>query len=76
MRVLMVSKALVIGAYQRKAEEIARRGVELMVLVPPSWRDRRGCQELERVHTAGCRRSIFAAFVKSLFWRTASAAAA
>lgn len=53
MRVLMVSKALVIGAYQRKAEEIARRGVELTVLVPPSWRDRRGCQELERVHTAG-----------------------
>ncbi len=53
MRVVMVSKALVIGAYQRKAEEIARRGVELTVLVPPYWGDRRGRQEAERAHIAG-----------------------
>ena len=44
MHVVMVSKALVVGAYQRKAEEIARLGVRLTVLVPPSWRDRRGRQ--------------------------------
>lgn len=53
MRVLMVSKALVVGAYQRKAEEIARLGVELTVLVPPSWRDRRGVQRAAPVHTQG-----------------------
>ena len=53
MRVLMVSKALVTGIYQRKAEEIARRGVDLTVLVPPSWRDRRGVQQVERRHEQG-----------------------
>lgn len=53
MRVVMISKALVVGAYQRKAEEIARLGVELTVLTPPSWRDRRGTQEAERLHTDG-----------------------
>ena len=53
MRVVMVSKALVAGAYQRKAEEIARLGVELTVLVPPAWGDRRGQQRLERAHTQG-----------------------
>ena len=53
MRVVLISKALVVGAYQRKAEEIARLGVELTVLVPPSWRDRRGTQEAERLHTIG-----------------------
>ena len=49
----MVSKALVTGAYQRKAEEIARRGVKLTVLVPPSWRDRRGSQVATAHHTEG-----------------------
>ena len=53
MRVVLVSKALVVGAYQRKAEEIARQGVELTVLTPPSWRDRRGTQAAERLHTFG-----------------------
>ncbi len=53
MRVVLISKALVVGAYQRKAEEIARQGVELTVLVPPSWRDRRGRQQAERLHTIG-----------------------
>jgi glycosyltransferase involved in cell wall biosynthesis len=53
MRVLMVSKALVVGAYQRKAEEIARLGVDLTVVVPPAWGDRRGRRFLERVHTQG-----------------------
>jgi glycosyltransferase involved in cell wall biosynthesis len=49
----MVSKALVVGAYQRKAEELARLGVELTVLIPPSWGDRRGSQTAERSHAEG-----------------------
>jgi glycosyltransferase involved in cell wall biosynthesis len=53
MHVVMVSKALIVGAYQRKAEEIARRGVKLTVLVPPSWRDRRGWQVATALHTEG-----------------------
>ena len=53
MRVVMVSKALVVGAYQRKAEELARLGVQLTVLIPPAWNDRRGRQTAERVHTEG-----------------------
>ncbi len=53
MRVVMVSKALVVGAYQRKAEELARLGVGLTVLIPPAWGDRRGRQAAERLHTAG-----------------------
>lgn len=53
MRTVLLSKALVVGAYQRKAEEIARLGVDLTVLTPPSWRDRRGEQVAERSYTAG-----------------------
>ncbi|MCY4147206.1 MAG: glycosyltransferase family 4 protein [Chloroflexi bacterium] len=53
MRVLMLSKACLVGIYQSKLEAIARAGVELLCLVPPSWRDERGEQQLERSHTAG-----------------------
>ncbi len=53
MKAVMVSKALVVGAYQRKAEEIARLGVDLTVLIPPLWRDRRGDQAAEMAHMAG-----------------------
>lgn len=54
MRVLMISKACVVGAYQRKLEELAHLpGIELIVLVPPSWRDSRGEQPLERAFTRG-----------------------
>jgi len=53
MRVLMLSKACIVGIYQRKLEHIAQEGVTLRVLVPPSWRDERGVQALERVYTAG-----------------------
>ncbi|NNJ10019.1 glycosyltransferase family 4 protein [Chloroflexales bacterium ZM16-3] len=56
MRVVILSKALVAGAYQRKLEEIARLGVELTALVPPSWREPRvGEQRLERRFTKGYR---------------------
>jgi len=54
MRILMISKACVVGAYQRKLEEIARfPDVELMVVVPPSWRDGAHWLQLERAHTKG-----------------------
>ncbi|MCU0511412.1 MAG: glycosyltransferase family 4 protein [Anaerolineae bacterium] len=55
MRVLMLSKACIVGIYQRKLESIARQGVELLALVPPAWRDERGTQPLERVYTQGYR---------------------
>lgn len=53
VRVLMVSKACIVGIYQRKLEEIARLGVTLRVLAPPFWRDERGVTPLERAHTEG-----------------------
>jgi glycosyltransferase involved in cell wall biosynthesis len=55
MRVLMLSKACIVGIYQRKLEYIAKQGVELLVLVPPSWKDERGEQRLERTYTEGYR---------------------
>ena len=46
----MLSKALVMGAYQRKCELIAAHSdIELTVLVPPIWDG----QKLERAHTMG-----------------------
>jgi len=54
MRVLMISKACLVGVYQRKLEEIARfPDVELMVAVPPSWDDGSREVRLERAHTEG-----------------------
>lgn len=55
MRVLMISKACIVGIYQKKLELIAKMGVELLALVPPSWKDERGEQRLERVYTDGYR---------------------
>jgi len=43
MKVLMISKALVVGAYHKKLEEIAKLGVDLHLVVPQSW----GYQKLE-----------------------------
>jgi len=54
MRVLMVSKACIVGAYQRKLEELAQfPDLDLTAVVPPFWRDERGVTHLERQHTAG-----------------------
>jgi glycosyltransferase involved in cell wall biosynthesis len=54
MRVLMLSKACLVGVYQRKLEEIARHDdVALTVAVPSSWRDERGEVVLERAYTKG-----------------------
>lgn len=50
----MLSKACIVGTYQRKLEELARfPDVELTVVVPPYWRDERGVIPLERVYTTG-----------------------
>ena len=54
MRVVMISKALVVGAYQRKCEEIAAHpDIELTVLVPPRWTDKGRATSLERTYTRG-----------------------
>jgi glycosyltransferase involved in cell wall biosynthesis len=54
MRVLMISRPCLVGAYQRKLEEIALfPDVELMVVVPPSWRESGRVMYLERAYTKG-----------------------
>lgn len=55
MKIVLLSKALVVGAYQKKCEELAALpGIELTVLVPPSWKEPRvGAQLLERRFTKG-----------------------
>jgi len=54
MRVLMLSKACIVGQYQSKLEELAKHSdLELFVVVPPYWRDERGITRLERAHTRG-----------------------
>ena len=50
----MLSKAVVVGTYQRKLEALAAiPDLELTVIVPPSWRDPSGETKLERVYTRG-----------------------
>ncbi len=50
MRVVMLSKALIVGAYQRKCELIAAHDdVELTVFTPPAWAG----QPLQRAHVSG-----------------------
>lgn len=54
VRVLMLSKACLVGAYQRKLEAMASRpGLELTVAVPAAWRDERGWVRLERAFVRG-----------------------
>ena len=54
MRVLYISKALVVGTYQRKMEEIAKfPDVELRAIVPPYWREGDYRQVLEPRYTSG-----------------------
>ncbi len=51
----MLSKACLVGTYQRKLEEMATAAsdLELIVAVPPFWRDERGKVALERAHVKG-----------------------
>jgi glycosyltransferase involved in cell wall biosynthesis len=54
MRIVMVSKALVVGMYQRKLEELAALpDIDLTVAVPPFWRERGTRLWLERTFTQG-----------------------
>lgn len=54
MRVTIISKAFVVGSYQRKLEEIAaQEDISLTALVPSSWREGHRTQMLERAHTLG-----------------------
>ncbi len=49
LKVLMISKALVVGAYHAKLRELVQLGVDLTVVVPPTWGD----QALETVPPDG-----------------------
>jgi glycosyltransferase involved in cell wall biosynthesis len=54
VRVVMLSKALVVGSYQTKLEAIAAYDdVALTALVPPLWREGRRRTVLERAHLQG-----------------------
>jgi glycosyltransferase involved in cell wall biosynthesis len=55
MKIALLSKAMVIGPYQKKAEELAKLpGVELTVIVPDAWVEPRvGVQKLDAQFTQG-----------------------
>ena len=55
IRVLMISKACLVGTYQRKLEEIAAfPDIALTVIVPTEWREPGGATiRLERAHVTG-----------------------
>jgi glycosyltransferase involved in cell wall biosynthesis len=54
LRVILLSKALVVGAYHSKLAELAALpDLDLIAIVPPSWRDERGELHLEHVPTCG-----------------------
>ncbi len=69
MKVLMLSKALVVGTYQRKAEELAALpDVELTVAVPPVWHEPgAGPVELERRHTTGYQLAVLPMWLNGHF---------
>jgi glycosyltransferase involved in cell wall biosynthesis len=54
LRVVILSKALVVGAYHSKLAELAALpDLDLIAIVPPAWRDERGSLPLERTPTRG-----------------------
>jgi glycosyltransferase involved in cell wall biosynthesis len=54
LRVVILSKALVVGAYHSKLKQLAALpGMELSAVVPPSWRDERGELRLETTPAQG-----------------------
>ncbi len=54
MRVTIISKACVVGAYQTKLEAIATHNdIALTAIVPPFWREGDRRLELERAHVEG-----------------------
>ncbi len=59
MKVVMVSKACVSGAYQTKLEAIGQTpDIDLTVVVPPSWGEAGGNLTLESSHTNGYRLQV------------------
>ena len=55
MRVVILSKALVVGVYQSKLAQLAALpDIELSAIVPPAWRDERGTLQLEQGSAGGC----------------------
>ncbi|MBA3530410.1 MAG: glycosyltransferase family 4 protein [Ardenticatenales bacterium] len=68
MKILYLSKALVVGAYQTKMEALAANGtLSLVAAVPPSWKDERGESRLERAHTEGYTLSVLPIFFNGSF---------
>ena len=56
MRVVMISKALLPAAYRGKLAALAQQpDLDLIAIVPPVWRDRRGVVRLESRPTPGYR---------------------
>ena len=54
LKVLLISKALVSGPYQKKLEELAREpDIELRAVTPPYWRTGKTRQRLSRLHVDG-----------------------
>jgi len=54
VRVLMISKACVVGTYQKKLEELGKfPDTKLAVVVPPYWQEGRRVLPLERAYTSG-----------------------
>ena len=50
----MISKACLVGSYQKKLEQIAmHQDIDLQVIIPPSWNDRSGTILAERKFTDG-----------------------
>jgi glycosyltransferase involved in cell wall biosynthesis len=56
----MLSKACIVGTYQRKLEEMVNVApdLSLTVVVPAFWKDERGTTRLERAHTEGYRLDV------------------
>lgn len=55
MKVLIVSKALVVAAYRHKLEALSRLGVDVVAVVPPEWREGGGQQRFEATEGETCR---------------------
>jgi glycosyltransferase involved in cell wall biosynthesis len=54
LRVVILSKALVVGAYHSKLKQLAAQpDMDLIAVVPPSWRDERGELRLEPTPAEG-----------------------
>src|SRR5512142_2792282 len=48
MKIVILSKALVVGMYRSKLTELAALpNIEVIAIVPPAWRDERGTLRLE-----------------------------